>query len=102
MDGLQAKCEQMCKMGQRGGRCVHTKRNTMRIMDIEKWTSEMTDEVLYYMPNASVDVTACSQSLTGFCVEVRNKPAQYIRAWGWAVCIIAIAVVCIRELQRVL
>lgn len=99
MDGLQARCEHMCQMAQRGGRCVYEDRSTLRLLDIDKWTVEMTDEILHYMPNASVDILSCSQSLTGFCVVLRNRPTQHLRAWGWIACMIVFAVVCIRELQ---
>lgn len=101
MDDLQTRCEQMCQMQQRGGRCVHIDRNTMRVLDVERWTQQMTNEIVYYMPNAAISCFACKASLSGFCIEIRNMPAaQNLRAWGWVVCMIAFAVVAIREIQR--
>lgn len=102
MEKLQSKCESMCQMSRRGGRFRYVDQNTVHIADIDKWTSEMTEEITSYMPNITIDIMSSSQSITGFIVLIRKRPTQYLRAWGWIICMVALAIVSIRELRLML
>lgn len=100
MQGVKAKCETLCQMKKYGGRCVYIDEKTLRILDIEKWTAEMSEEIHHFIPNVSIDIFAHPKSLTGFCVEIKKKTVPVMH-FALAVCIMAICILSIHHIRTV-